>query len=287
MGKIETIEKSINALENTLKLRITIIDNAGAFHTNQGVAIFDSMRQSHKKNQVCKIGFSEEKCRGHCRFVMNAKCAEFREAFVQTCWKGVNEIVIPLQRDGIHYGMLYAGQWRQSESLPPTDLPEKFYAAYEKLSILPESERIEEFKSILTIFATGILGILKELNAFVAVSDVRGNMIMEFIKDHAVEKIELADLATRLNLSCSRTSYLIRNILNKSFPELLNEERLQRVKTLLVASNMTLNEIAVQTGFNDEYYLSRMFKLQNGQTPGQYKKLHTHINPNVIRDFTE
>jgi AraC-like DNA-binding protein len=282
--KINTIENSLVALEKALGLSITIVDNSGAFHTNQGFAIFDRARQSHRKNPVCGIGFCK-KCRTHCRYAMNEKCAKYQEPFVETCWKGVSEIVVPLWLDGIHYGMLDAGSWRQAESLTPAGLPKKFYAAYKKLPLLPET--VEELKSILTVFSTGTLTLLKELNAFEAVPDTRGNQIMEFVKAHAVEKIELANVAAHLNLSCSRTSYLIRKTLNKSFPELLNDERLQRVKTLLTTSNMTLNELAAQTGFNDEYYLARMFKRQNGQTPGQYKKRHTHVTPDIIKKLAE
>ena len=281
MEKINTIENSLKALEKFLGLSISVIDNSGAFHTSQGLAVFEGERQSHKKNPVCGIGFSEKKCRSHCRFTMNEKCLKLQEPFVETCWKGVSEIIVPLWMDGIHYGMLDAGSWRKTESVPPTGLPKKFYTAYKKLSVLPEAEKLAELKNILTVFSTGILSLLKELNAFEAVPDTRGNQIMEFIKAHAVEKIELSDVAAHLNLSCSRTSYLIRNILNKSFPELLNEERLRRVKTLLTASNMTLSEIAVQTGFSDEYYLARMFKRESGQTPGQYRKYHTHAPANI------
>lgn len=288
MEKLDTIEKSLTALENILGLSITIIDNAGAFHTSQGLAIFDRARQSHKKDPVCGIGFSEKKCRSHCRYAMNEKCAKCQEPFVETCWKGISEIVIPLQQDKIHYGILYAGSWRQADSTPHGGLPKKFYVAYKKLPFLPKKEKIEELKSVLTVFSAGILTRLKEQNAFEVVPDTRGNQIMEFIKAHATERIELADVAAHLNLSCSRTSYLIRRTLNKSFPKLLNEERLRRVKTLLASSNMTLSELAAQTGFNDEYYLARIFKHQNGQTPGQYKKQYTnapHNNKKIENDF--
>jgi len=271
MEKINTIEDSIVALEESLGLSITVIDNAGVFHTNQGMAIFNRMRQSHTKNTVCDIAFCQ-KCVRHCRYAMNEKCAGSQEPFLETCWTGVTEIVIPLQRAGIHYGMLYAGLWRQAGSLPPAGLPKKFYAAYEQLFFLPPPEKLENFKNILKVFTAGILDLLKELNTFESTPGTRGNRIIEFIKAHAAEKIELADVAAHLNLSSSRTSYLISKTLNKSFPELLNEERLKRVKTLLAASNMTLNEIAAQTGFSDEYYLVRIFKRQNGFTPGQYRK---------------
>ncbi len=271
MSEIHTIENSLSVLEKALRLNISIIDNAGAFHTSQGAVVFSSMRQSHRKNPVCDIGFCK-KCINHCRYAMNEKCAKCQEPFLETCWKGISEIVVPLQKDGVHFGMLYAGSWRAPESLIPDDLPKKFYAQYNKLSYLPETEEIEGLKNVLKVFATGILNILKELNAFEKVPDTRGNQIMEFIKNHAVENIELADIARHLNLSCSRTSYIIHDVLDKTFPVLIREERLRRVKTLLVSSNMTLKEVASRTGFSDEYYLSRIFKHENGQTPGQYKK---------------
>lgn len=286
MEKINIIENSIIVLEKALGLTITIVDNSGAFHTNQGLAIFARIRQSHTRIPTCGIGFCK-KCRDHCRYAMNKKCEKSQKLFVEKCWKGINQIVVPLRQDGIHYGMLYAGSWRQPRCVPPAGLPKKYYRAYKKLPLLPAPEKIAELENILLVFVIGILGLLKELNAVETVPDTRGNRIIEFIKAHAVEKIELMDIAAHLNLSRSRTSYLISKTLNKSFPELLNEERLRRVKTLLTSSNMTLNEIAALTGFNDEYYLARMFKRQNEQTPGQYKKLHTHVTADIIKELAE
>jgi AraC-like DNA-binding protein len=273
METVNIIESSLAALEKRLRISIAIIDNAGAFHTKQGFAVFSATRQSHQKNPVCSIGFCK-KCRMHCRFAMNEKCAKHHEPFVETCWKGITEIIIPLYHAGIHYGMFYAGSWREVEAVPAIGLPKKFYKLYNQLPPLPSPGKIEDITNILTIFSAGIISFLSEYNAFDIVPDTRGNQIIEFIRKFGTKKITLTDLAAHLNLSCSRTSYLLRTTLNKSFPELLTEERLKRVKTLLASTNMTLNEIAVQTGFNDEYYLSRIFKRQNSQTPGQYRKLH-------------
>lgn len=217
---------------------------------------------------------------------MNEKCTKYHEAFVETCWKGVTEIIIALRHDDIHYGMFYAGQWRPPEFSPPDGLTKKFYTEYNKLPCLPPPEEIEELKDILTVFSSGILTLLKKQNAFRKVPDTRGNQIMEFIKNHAIEKIELSDVAAHLNLSCSRTSYIIHDAFNKTFPALVREERLRRVQTLLSSTNMTLHEIAVQTGFGDEYYLSRIFKRENGETPGQYRRQHAHVSKNAIKFFS-
>ncbi len=48
--------------------------------------------------------------------------------------------------------------------------------------------------------------------------------------------------------------------------------RITRVKTLLPHSKFSLKEIASACGFNDEYYLSIVFRNMTGSTPGQYRK---------------
>ena len=267
------LEENLKAFENLINLSITIVDNAGAFHTNRGMTVFSAWRQSHRKNKVCNIGFCK-KCIEHCRHEMNSLCAKSKEPFLTKCWKGVYEIVVPLKHNNIHYGMFYLGAWRKPDTNLPDGLPKMFYKSYSKLPMLPEREVLEDLKKTAMVFAEGILKQLWEQHVFENVPDTRGNRIIGYIREHATEKIGLADVAAHLGLSNSRTSFLIRDILNKNFSEILNEERLRRVKALLVASDMPLHKIAHYTGLNDEYYLSKLFKRYNNLTPGQYRELH-------------
>ncbi|CAN7657931.1 AraC family transcriptional regulator [Paenibacillus sp. LjRoot153] len=50
--------------------------------------------------------------------------------------------------------------------------------------------------------------------------------------------------------------------------------RLQKVQQLLLDSDMTLQQIAGQCGFENEFYLSRVFKKRMHVTPSSYRKLH-------------
>lgn len=50
--------------------------------------------------------------------------------------------------------------------------------------------------------------------------------------------------------------------------------RLQKVQKLLLDSDMTLIQIAGQCGFENEFYLSRVFKKRLKMTPSVYRKLH-------------
>ena len=53
------------------------------------------------------------------------------------CWKGLAQIVTPLRYGNVHYGMLYAGLWRNGETA--SGLPGDFYRSREQLPELPES----------------------------------------------------------------------------------------------------------------------------------------------------
>lgn len=52
----------------------------------------------------------------------------------------------------------------------------------------------------------------------------------------------------------------------------LNRVRIERAKQLLSTGFYTMEETALETGFGDVYYFSRVFKKYTGQTPGQYMR---------------
>ena len=80
------------------------------------------------------------------------------------------------------------------------------------------------------------------------------------------------DLAETLGLSESRTLHLLHEYFGKGFSSLLNEERIHRVIEYLERSPMPLREIALLTGFRNEYYLNAVFKKFKGITPGVYRR---------------
>lgn len=54
-------------------------------------------------------------------------------------------------------------------------------------------------------------------------------------------------------------------------------KRIERAQFLMVRSDMTLQGIASETGFESLSYFSRIFKSFTGQTPGEYKKNNSSI----------
>lgn len=68
----------------------------------------------------------------------------------------------------------------------------------------------------------------------------------------------------------------------KSLKEYLDEIKIDHVKQVLLTSNMSLKEVAYNTGFGDYKYFLKFFKYHEGITPTQFLKSYpkTHINKN-------
>jgi AraC-like DNA-binding protein len=60
-----------------------------------------------------------------------------------------------------------------------------------------------------------------------------------------------------------------------TYQELFDEVRLQKAKELLVANVLSITEISFQTGFHDVSSFSKAFKRWTGQTPTDYRQIHT------------
>jgi len=92
-----------------------------------------------------------------------------------------------------------------------------------------------------------------------------------------MNKIEIAELAKIVNISISRFFVIFKNLLNVTPLQYINKMRLEKSKELLMISKDSISEIAWQTGFEDQFHFSRMFKKHVGVSPLNYKKAHSYI----------
>ena len=250
---------------------MTVIDNERVFSRRRLQPFFEPLRRSHRKNPVCACGFGEQ-CIRFCRYEMNSRCLgqQAPAPFVGHCWKGLSEIVVPLNDGSVHYGMLYGGIWRSAERDAPGGLPDGFYALRESLPEL-SPEREDELKGLLQLAADGVMFALRKANLLEVAPDSRSVRIVDFLHERAADKIGLPDLARTLGLSESRTSLLVRELFGKTFTELLQLERVGRVKHYLAGTELRLAEVAEQCGFCDEFHLSKLFKRCTGLSPREWR----------------
>ncbi|MCY8751743.1 bacillibactin transport transcriptional regulator Btr [Bacillus inaquosorum] len=94
----------------------------------------------------------------------------------------------------------------------------------------------------------------------------------QYIETHADTKITLAQLSQMAGISAKHYSETFKKWTGQSVTEFITKTRITRAKRLMARSNCKLKEIAHQTGYQDEFYFSRIFKKHTGCSPTSYMK---------------
>lgn len=92
-----------------------------------------------------------------------------------------------------------------------------------------------------------------------------------YMNSNFQEKITIEDLATRVNLSTGHFSKIFKTITTKTPIEFLHEIRLQKAKTLLINSDKSITEIAIECGFNTPSYFASSFQEHYKMTPSSFR----------------
>ncbi|MBS1710068.1 MAG: helix-turn-helix domain-containing protein [Armatimonadetes bacterium] len=102
--------------------------------------------------------------------------------------------------------------------------------------------------------------------------DMRIETVKSIISGNLAQANRVTDLARAVNISPSRLTQLFHQELGMTPQDYVERERLARAARLLLQSDMTLSEIAKSTGFANEFYFSRRFKMAHAVSPGRYRK---------------
>lgn len=81
-----------------------------------------------------------------------------------------------------------------------------------------------------------------------------------------------SDLAREIGISESLISRIINVHFSKSFPQLLNEHRVDDSKRLLMETRASIKVVSEEVGFNSLPSFNRVFKEMVGQSPSSYRK---------------
>ncbi len=93
-----------------------------------------------------------------------------------------------------------------------------------------------------------------------------------FIHTHIDEKITVNQIAQEVNMSASHFSRIFKREIGLSPLAYILNTRLDRVKKLLVSSNKTITQIALESGFNSSAYLAAAFMKKYNMRPSSYKR---------------
>lgn len=104
-----------------------------------------------------------------------------------------------------------------------------------------------------------------------AIEDATVAAAMHFIRKHACDGIGVEDVLDTLTVSRSVLQRRFRATLGRSVHEAILGAKLDRVKRLLVETDLPLPDIAARTGFKHSEYLSVVFKKRVGETASAWR----------------
>ncbi len=136
------------------------------------------------------------------------------------------------------------------------------------------SARIHDIFAIISKFLADRInlesntGTVKKMQGMEKLSDA-----FKFIEANYMNDISLSDVAKAVGFSESYFSRMFKDITEKNFILYLNEYRIKQAELFLMASNMSIAEIAYAVGFNSIVTFNRSFKSIKGCSPSMYKKI--------------
>ena len=96
--------------------------------------------------------------------------------------------------------------------------------------------------------------------------------ITRYLQDHLAEEISLSVLADNFHLNPQYISQLFKSEIGVNFLAYLTNIRMEKAKKLLLATSISIAEVAEQSGYGDYRVFTKAFKKSEGVTPSQYRR---------------
>lgn len=171
-------------------------------------------------------------------------------------------------------------QNRNLELLPirgQTEPERKLLQKLRQLSQLQTNPNVEfQTRNLLSEIWLLLLQVLEstQLKAVPTKNQDRMLTMMTFIQEHFAEKLTLEDIASSAAVSTRECLRCFRASIRQSPMEYLMDYRIQAACRLLEKTTLSITEIAMETGWGNSSYFSKMFRRACGKTPNEYRKAY-------------
>ncbi|MCR5415646.1 MAG: AraC family transcriptional regulator [Pseudobutyrivibrio sp.] len=98
--------------------------------------------------------------------------------------------------------------------------------------------------------------------------------ICDYINAHCSEDLKLDDIADMSGFSKYHFERLFKQFVGVSFYKYVNQKRIAKAQELLIAPGNSVTDVAINCGFTSISSFIRMFKIQKGCTPTEFKSLY-------------
>jgi two-component system response regulator YesN len=96
--------------------------------------------------------------------------------------------------------------------------------------------------------------------------------VLDFIERHGGESLTVDQIAKEVYLSSSRLSHIIKNELGITLGDYISKVRVEKAKFLLKDRELPISQIALEVGFPDQSYFTKVFKKVERCTPKEFRQ---------------
>lgn len=95
---------------------------------------------------------------------------------------------------------------------------------------------------------------------------------MDIIDKEYKKDLTLKRLSEELHVNSVYLGQLVKKETGRSFAQVLNQLRIEKAQDMLLHTDLTINEISFEIGYNNMTYFLKMFRKLNGMTPKEFRE---------------
>lgn len=151
-------------------------------------------------------------------------------------------------------------------------IPDTRATGYEAARLLDSMMRGRKVKELAHLIPP--IGVAnRQSTELMSTRDAEVNIALRWIKEHVCEGIGVNDLLSQIPISRRNLEHRFLKTLGRTPHQEINRQRLNRIKKLLLSTNLSLTTIAKNTGFRSVEYMSVFFSREMNIPPGRFRKM--------------
>lgn len=104
---------------------------------------------------------------------------------------------------------------------------------------------------------------------------------LNYINAHYNETLHLDQIAQQVHMSKYHFCRQFKDAVGATFVEYVNSIRMKKAHQMLLETNLSLSDIAIQTGFSSNSQMTRAFRSFYQVTPSEFRKKHARTNETI------
>lgn len=268
-----------NKLIEDINNYITYLNNTGLFISVHGKIISGLLEHNIHRNPFCTYLKTNdeawEKCI-KCQKKVFSKCN--KDYFFGMCYAGVEEYVFYVDDKTFisvsGYGINIEKSMERINRLSQEFLINKseLMNIYEH-GLRHQPEDISRLKTLIYPLCHMLrllqltLGQISEMQSKNKIFDA----VLAYVQRNITQNITLRDIAGACACSESTVSHLFKEHTNQSVKKYILNLRISQAQQLLLASDISITNIALLCGFSNTNYFSTVFKKETGISPSAYR----------------